>query len=90
MPTYTASRVSSDSNLLYPDILDVDVAKVVFYKGCVFGYTTIVIPRCNIASVSMNSGIFFADVKIASKGGEDIVARGFKKSVAKEILKKLM
>ena len=90
MPTYTANRVSSDSNVLYPDILEIDPDKVVYYKGYVFGYRTIVILRENIASVSASSGIFFADVIIASKGGETIRARGFSRANVKEILRNLI
>ncbi len=90
MPTYTANRVSSDSNVLYPDILDIDIDKVVYYKGYVLGYRTIVILRQNIASVSLSSGVFFVDVVISSKGGEIIRARGFSRANAKEILRNLV
>lgn len=74
---------------MYPDMLEIDDHKVVYYKGAVMGYTTIVIYRQNIASVSLHSGLFFADVVIASKGGEWIKARGFSKSKAKEIIRLL-
>lgn len=90
MPTFTANRISSDSNVLYPDILDIDAYKVVYYKGYVLGYKTIVILRQNIASVSLSGGVFFADVVIASKGGEIIRARGFSRTNAKEILRNLI
>jgi len=90
MSTYIANRASSDSNVLYPDMLDIEHGRVVYYKGHVFGYRTIVISRANIASVSLSSGIFFADVIIASNGGEIIRARGFSKATAKEILRKLI
>lgn len=87
MAIFTANRASSDSNVLYPDILEIDDNRVIYYKGYVLGYTTIVIARHNIASVSLSSGLFFADVIITSKGGEWIRARGFSKSKAKEILR---
>lgn len=90
MPLFTANRISSNDNALYPDMVEIDDYKVVYYKGYVFGYTTTVINRSDIASVSLNSGIFFADVVIASKGGKWIKARGFSKYVAKEILRILM
>lgn len=90
MPTFTASRISSDQNALYPDMVEIDDFKVIYYKGYVLGYTTTVIDRYDIASVSLSSGLFFADVIIASKGGERIKARGFSKRKAKEILRILV
>lgn len=90
MPIFTASRVSSDSNILYPDMIEIDDYKVIYYKGFVCGYTTTIINRYDIASVSLSSGLFFADVVIASKGGEIIKTRGFRRSNAKEILRMLM
>lgn len=89
MPIYTASRVSSDSNLLYPDTIAIDSLNVTYYKGRPFGYETIVIPRHSICGVYLNSGIFFADIVIASAGKAAIEARGFKKSTARRIMKSL-
>lgn len=89
MPIYTASRVSSDSNLLYPDTIAIDSLNVTYYKGRPFGYETIVIPRHSICGVYLNSGIFFADIVIASAGRTAIEARGFKKSTARRIMKSL-
>jgi len=86
MAIYTANRASSDSNVLYPDVLEIDDNHVVYYKGHVFGYKTITILGSNIASVSASSGLFFVDIIIASKGGEWIKARGFNKSKAKDII----
>lgn len=86
MPTFIASRISSDQNALYPDILEINNYNIIYYKGYVLGYNTIIISRKNIASVSLSSGLFFADIIISSKGGEWIKARGFSKSKAKEIL----
>ena len=68
-------------------MIEIDNYNVVYYKGNVLGYKTIVIARRNIASVSLSGGLFFADVLISSNGGECIVARGFSKSKAKEILR---
>jgi hypothetical protein len=86
MPTFTASRISSDDNTLFPDKIEVDPMKVTYYKGAVFGYQSTVIERRNIASVSVGSGIFFADVMIETYGGQRVVASGFKKSEAKTIV----
>ncbi|MDR3286768.1 MAG: hypothetical protein LBT27_04940 [Prevotellaceae bacterium] len=85
MPTFTAHRLSSD-NTLYPDRIEIDATNVIYYKGYVFGYQSTVIARSNVASVSVGSGIFFADVVIESYGGKRIEASGFKKSDAKAIV----
>lgn len=90
MPVYTASRVSADSNVLYPDTIAIDGENVVYYKGRPLGYETIIIPRDTICGVYMNSGIFFADIVIASAGRATIEARGFKKSIAKQIINTLI
>jgi len=85
MPTFTAHRLSSD-NTLFPDRLEIDAVKVTYYKGYVFGYQSTIIARSNIASVSIGTGIFFADVVIESIGGMRTVASGFKKSDARTIV----
>lgn len=90
MQIYTASRISSDTNVLYPDTIAIDNINVTYYKGCPLGYETIIIPRHTICGVYLNSGIFFADVVIASAGRSAIEARGFKKSVAKQIVNSLI
>lgn len=89
MPIYTASRMSSNSNMLYPDALAIDRMNVTYYKGRPFGYETIIIPRYTICGVYLDSGIFYADVVIASAGGVTIKAQGFKKSIAKKIVNSL-
>jgi len=89
MPIYTASRISSDSNVLYPDAIAIDLHNVTYYKGRPFGYETIIIPRNTICGVYLNSGILFADIIIASAGRASIEARGFKKSTAKKIVNTL-
>jgi hypothetical protein len=85
MPTFIASRLSAD-NTLFPDRLEIDVQNVTYYKGYILGHRSTVIPRNNIASVSLSSGIIFADVIIESTGGKKIVANGFKKSDAQTIV----
>lgn len=89
MPVYTASRISADANVLYPDTIAIDKFNVTYYKGRPLGYETIIIPRRSICGVYLNSGLFFADVVIASAGRAAIEARGFKKSVARQIVKTL-
>ncbi|GHT35520.1 hypothetical protein AGMMS49574_25080 [Bacteroidia bacterium] len=88
MPTFTAHRLSSD-NTLFPDRLEIDTVRITYYKGFVFGYQSIIIARNNIASVSIGSRIFFADVVIEIIGGKRIVASGFKKSDVKTIVNSL-
>lgn len=89
MPIYTASRISADANVLYPDAIAIDSQNVTYYKGRPLGYETIIVPRHTISGVYLNSGIFFADVTIVSHGRASIEARGFRKSVAKQIVNTL-
>jgi hypothetical protein len=86
MPIFTASRLSSNDNTLYPDKIEIDATNITYYKGYVFGYKSTIIARSNIASVSIGTGIFFADVIIESTGGKRIEARGFKKRDARAIV----
>jgi len=85
MYTFTAHRVSSDDNVLYPDVVRVDDCNVYYSKGTILGYKTTTIPRSAIAAVSLNVGLFFADVIIYSSGNKAIVAHGFSKKDAKRI-----
>jgi len=88
MQKFTALRLSVD-NVLFPSIIEIDDTNVTYYKGAIFGYQSTVIDRSNIASVSINSSILFADVIIESLGGKRRVATGFRKSDAKEIVRLL-
>ena len=85
MYTFTALRISSDDNVLYPDIIRIDAQNVYFYKGTIIGYKTVTIPRAAIAAVCLDSGLLFADVTIYSSGNKAIVAKGFSKKDAKMI-----
>ena len=38
MPTFTASRISTNHNLLFPDRLEIDDDKVIYHKGYLIGY----------------------------------------------------
>lgn len=88
MPEFEASRLS-ESNVLFPDKIEIDTDKVIYYKGTLVGYRTIVISRGGIASVHISKGLLFADIVIESPGGSAIVARGFTRSDAREILRLL-
>jgi hypothetical protein len=84
MPVFTASR-----NIVFPDRLEIDTVNVTYYKGNVFGYQSSIIARNHIVSVSIGSGIFFADVIIENMSGKRIVASGFKKADARTIVELL-
>ncbi len=86
METFVASRVSSRDNALFPDKIEIDKTKVVYYKGTIVGYKSIVIQRHKIASVRIVAGLLFSDIVIESTGGAPIVAHGFVKSDAKRIV----
>lgn len=81
--------MSSDNNVLYPDMIQINNDVVIYNKYKVFGYKTVYIPRNTIASVSTNVGLFFADIVICSYGGSRIVACGFSKSDAAMIVEML-
>jgi len=85
MARFTAHRLSGD-NTLFPDRIEIDTTNVTYYKGNIVGYQSSIIARNKIASVSIGSGIFFADVIIETIGGKRIVASGFKKADAKTIV----
>lgn len=89
MPTYIASRLSTNDNIAFPDRLEIDANNVTYYKGNVIGHTSVVIARTNIASVKLRTGFFFADVIIESTGGKQIEAMGFRKGDAREIVRLL-
>ncbi len=88
MLKFTAHRLSND-NTLFPDKIEIDTVNVTYYKGNILGYQSSIIARKNIASVSIGSGVFFADVIIETIGGEKVVANGFRKGDAKEIVRLL-
>ena len=86
MPTYEASRISGNDNIIFPDRLEIDANNVTYFKGTLVGYRKTVIARANIASVHIGSGLLFADIVIESTGGLTVRAQGFKKRDARAIL----
>lgn len=86
MELFIASRISSQDNVLFPDKLEIGPYEIVYYKGTIVGYKTVVIQRSKIASVRVGAGLLFANIYIESSGGGTIIARGFTKSDAKRIL----
>lgn len=89
MPSFIASRISSGNNTLFPDKIEIDDTRVVYYKGTIVGYRSTVIQRQKIASVRIGAGLFFADIIIESTGGAPIIAKGFTKSDARIIIELL-
>ncbi|GHU57063.1 hypothetical protein FACS189411_09510 [Bacteroidia bacterium] len=83
--TFTASRLAPD-NRLHPCRIEIDAVNVIYSKGYIFGYKSTAIVRSNIASVSIGTGLLFAEVVIESSGGGRITASGFKKADAQRIL----
>lgn len=79
MPEYVACRIS-ESNVLFPDKIEINADHVVYYKGAIIGYKTSVISRRNIASVRVKNGLLFADIIIESTVGGIIVTRRFPRS----------
>ncbi len=83
MPTFTASRLSALNNLIFPDRLIIDEVKVIYNKGAIFGYESTTIMRASIASVHVESHIFFADVIIETTGGRRTIINGLTRSDAR-------
>lgn len=84
MPTFIASRISGNNNLLFPDRIEIESNRVTFYKGSLIGYQSCVIPRNQIASARIVTGIFFADLIIESTGGRRLEINGLTNSDAEQ------
>ena len=85
MRTFTAHRISHEDNVLFPDIVEIDVDRVLLTKCYVFGHKTTTILFQKIASVYLSEGVFFADVCIETIGGAKYISEGFRKKDAREI-----
>ncbi|MGN0033262.1 MAG: PH domain-containing protein [Candidatus Limimorpha sp.] len=86
--SFVASHLTR-GNVIFPDRLEVDEEKIVFYKAKLIGHESTVIQRAGVGSVSMKAGLLFADIIIETKGGQVTVANGFSRSDAKQILELL-
>lgn len=84
MPTFIASRISGNNNLLFPDRIDIEPNRVTFYKGSLIGYQSCVVPRHQIASVRLVTGIFFANIIIETSGGRRLEVNGLTNSDAEQ------
>lgn len=91
MPTYEASRISGNDNIVFPDRLEIDDenGNITFFKGTLVGYRQSFLARNNVASVRIASGLLFADIIVESTGGKEIRACGLRKRDAREIMELL-
>lgn len=89
MHTFIAHRISHEDNIMYPDIVEIGVDRVLLTKCYVFGHRTNTVFKRNIASVSLREGVFFADVRIETMGGAIYWSEGFRKSDARKIMELL-
>ena len=85
MYKFQAFRISQKDNLLFPDKVEIDDNKVIYYKGRIFGYESTTIQRSNIGSVSVDAGLLFATVVIETNGGQTTRLEGFSRSDAAQI-----
>jgi hypothetical protein len=88
---FTASRVSGDGNVVFPDqiIIDDDENRVIYQKGTLLGYKSTTLRFAAIGCVSMSEGLLFRDITIETNGGHMIKARGFSVVDAKRIVRLL-
>ncbi|MDR0863570.1 MAG: hypothetical protein LBO74_01390 [Candidatus Symbiothrix sp.] len=82
--TFIAKRISRNDNLLFPDKLIIDGAKIIIKRG---PFSKWIFDKSNIASVMLDEYLlFYADVVIESVGGGKMVAKGFSKVDTREII----
>ncbi|MBC8335440.1 MAG: PH domain-containing protein [Anaerolineales bacterium] len=82
---YASSRLTS-GNFLFPDEVTVAEDGIHFVKRRIFGSDEEIISYGKIASVKLNSGIFFADITVETTGGsQPIFINGLMKGGAQEI-----
>lgn len=85
--TCTASRVSGDGNAVFPDeiIIDDEEEVVIHRKPKLIGSKETKIRFGAIASIEVDKGVLFADIIIETRGGREIIARGFTRMDADRI-----
>lgn len=84
---FYASRVSGDGNAVFPDeiIIDDEEEVLIYRKPRVIGSKETRIRFGAIGSVTVQKHLLFADIYIETKGGREIIARGFTRYDAEEI-----
>jgi len=84
---FTASRVSGDGNAVFPDEITIDDEEevLIYRKPRVIGCKESRVRFGAIGSMSIQKKLLFADIYIETRGGREIVAKGFTRSDAEEI-----
>lgn len=84
---FEACRVSGDGNAIFPDelIIDDEEEVVIHRKPKLIGGKETKIRFGAIASIQVDKHILFADIIIETRGGREIIARGFTRDDADEI-----
>ena len=83
--TFAASRWTQ-GNFLFPTKLVISPQRVSRVKGRLFGSNEESIAMSKIASVHINTGVFWAEIVIESTGGTDpVTSHGHRKADAKRI-----
>lgn len=82
---FRASRWTS-GNFLFPTVIEVTDQAVIRRKRSWFSASETTMHLSRVASVSVETGLVFADLRIESSGGgDDIVSHGHRKSDARAI-----
>ncbi len=83
--SFSASRWTK-GNLLFPTRIEVSPDRVARVKPRWFGSTEESIAISNVASVQINTGVLFSDIRIDSTGGSNpIASHGHTKGDARRI-----
>jgi hypothetical protein len=84
---FSASRVSGDGNAVFPDeiIIDDEEEVLIYRKPQLIGCKESRVRFGAIGSISIQKKLLFADIYIETRGGREIIARGFSRSDAEEI-----
>lgn len=83
--TYTSSRWTS-GNFCFPDTVTLSTDGIHYTKRRLFGSNEEVISYRGVASVKINSSLFFATVTIETTGGsQPVIINGLPKDAAKNI-----
>jgi len=82
---FTASRWTK-GNFFFPTKLVVSPQRVARVKSRLFGSNEESIPMSKVASVHINTGVFWSEIIVESTGGTDpITSRGHRKKDARRI-----
>ena len=85
--TFTACRISGDGNAVFPDeiIIDDEEEVLIHRKPKLIGSKETKVRFGAVASVLVDKHVLFADIIIETRGGREIVAKGFTRDDADEI-----